>query len=534
MILAGVLRGRLRLARNLLWPRAGRRPARPRVLIGMVLAAAFAVFVFGSVAALFVELDAIGLGLAQAGAALALVFAAAAAGLLVFDLHYAVSALLLDSDLELLRRAPLPPGSLLLLKLADSLPRTSGLVAVLALPAALAFSLSHPLPAWAWLLLPLQLAALWAVPLGAGLCGALLLVRLVPARRAREALALLSTLFVVLLWLANSFLMPRMAGSDGEIAERLAAALDPAPWMIALSPPHWAGVAIAAAAAGDAVEALRRTLALVLAGAVSLGLAASAARAWLDEALARVTVDAGMKRRPRPRARPASGLAALLVKDARLFVRDWTVLGDVITAALLWTLLPLVAAPLHQAPAPQLARAMLIALAVGLGYEVGARAVPFERAALPWCGVAPVPPLRWNLAKLAGGAALSLPLLAIAAAAVRAALPLGWMEWEEALTAALSALVMALTLGLWTGWAFGDPRWTNPRAMLTLTGRVVASALLIAQAAMWLVMLALADHFRAALPPGIHSWGPPLLAAGLVAPLLQLAERRMRRYEWVG
>ena len=155
MILSGVIHGRLRLARNLLWPRAARRRARPRALIGVVLAAAFAVFVFGSVAALFVELDSIGLGAAEAGAALALVFAAAVAGLLVFDLHYAVSALLLDSDLELLRRAPLTPGSLLLLKLADSLPRTSGLIAVLALPAALAFALSHPLPAWAWLLLPL-------------------------------------------------------------------------------------------------------------------------------------------------------------------------------------------------------------------------------------------------------------------------------------------------------------------------------------------------------------------------------------------
>ena len=117
---------------------------------------------------------------------------------------------------------------------------------MLALPAAIAFSLSRPLPPWGWLLLPLQLAALWAVPLGLGACGALLLVRWVPPRRARDVLALLSSLILIALWLVNSFLLPRLAGEGGGMAERLAAALSPAPWRVAISPPHWAARAVAA------------------------------------------------------------------------------------------------------------------------------------------------------------------------------------------------------------------------------------------------------------------------------------------------
>src|SRR5206468_372204 len=153
-----------------------------------------------------------------------------------------------------------------------------------------------------------------------------------------------------------------------------------------------------------------------------------------------------------------------------------------------------------------------LALTVGLGYEVGARAVPLERDGLAWCRLAPVPPLRWNLVKLAGGAALSFPLMLVAAVVVRLALPLSWLAWAEALVASVSALGLSLCLGLWTGWKFGDPRWTDPRAMLTLNGRLIAAAALIAQAGMWLGLLALGERFREALPPGILMWGPPVLA----------------------
>jgi hypothetical protein len=224
----------------------------------------------------------------------------------------------------------------------------------------------------------------------------------------------------------------------------------------------------------------------------------------------------------------------MLLKDARLFGRDWAVLGDVVTAALLWTLLPVVAGPVHRAPTTLVARAMMLALTVGLGYEVGARAVPFEREGLAWCRLAPVRAMRWNLVKLAGGAVISLPLVLIAALTIRFALPLGWLDWAEVLTTAVAALTVALCLGLWTGWKFGDPAWTNPRAMLTLNGRLIASFLLIVQAGIWFTLMVLADRFRETLPSGLALWGPPILAVLAGAPLLAAATRRAGRYEWRG
>ena len=105
-------------------------------------------------------------------------------------------------------------------------------------------------------------------------------------------------------------------------------------------------------------------------------------------------------------------------RDARLFTRDWTLLGDVLTAAALWTLIPLVGAPLHPSSSAALARAMLLALTVGLGYEVAARSLPFERQGLAWVRLAPIPAGRWVAAKLTGAFILSLPIMLVAVASL--------------------------------------------------------------------------------------------------------------------
>ena len=525
------------MARNLLLRRHGRRggAANPRALlaaVGVLVVGGFMCLSFG---AMFVELNTIGLGIEQAGMALALILAAAAAGLLVFDLHYAIAALLFDSDLPLLIRSPLTPGQILLIKLLDSLPRTAAMVLVLALPAAIAFSWSHPLPAWGWALVPLQLAALWAIPLGLGLCGALLLIRVVPARRARDVLALLSTAVVLILWLVNAFVLPRALETDAATADRLGRLLTPRPGATWVSPPHWAGSALVAAADHDLPRALLWTWWLALGSVVSFGLAAAVTRAHLDEALARVSLDAKLVRgasRSSTPARFAGGWRPLLFKDARLFMRDWTVLGDVLIGALLWTLLPLIFRPFQSFEPQVLMRAMLVTLTIGLGFEVGTRAVPFERRALAWSLLAPVSLLRWNLLKLLSGLAISLPFLILATVTGGFALRTPGLQMIESFGAGLSSLILALSAGLWVGWCFGDPGWSNPRAMLTLAGRILSGVLLTALAGLWLVGLTLADGARAHLPPGTFLWGPPLLALVLATPLVALAVRHASRFEW--
>ncbi len=509
------------------------RRGRGGLLLGLTLVTLFFILVLAGLGVTFAALDPLGLGAAHGAAVLAAVLTAALCAALVFDLQHAVSAMLLDSDLELLRRAPVSARALLGIKLLDSLPRTGALIACVALPATLAFLAVVGGPAWAWLLLPVLLAGLWAAPLGVGVAGALVLLRLVPARRVREALAVLSTFLMLALWLVNSFAMPRLLGDQTRLAPRLFERLTPARWVIEASPPHWAAEALLAAHDGHPLQALGWALRLSIVAALSLGLAGIAARALLEEVLARVAAGEGRTRSRRGSLPlPAGRVSTLLVKDARLFLRDWGVLGDVLTAALLWTLLPLVAGPLHPLPSPVVGRFMLVALAVGLGYEVGARTVPYEGPALAWTRLAPLGAWRWNGAKWLGGALVSLPLLAIAGLVTRVGLQLDVAAWAEAVAAGIGALALSLALGLWTGWRFGDPHWTHPRAMLTFSGRLVASGLLLLQAGAWIGALLLAEALRDELPPGALVWGPLLVGVALALLTMTIVLRAARRHEW--
>lgn len=529
MNLAGILRGRLRLLRNALRPRR-RTGGRPGAAVGAALTGAIGLFAFAVFHALFVLVAGAGAPAGEAAVALALAFSAALAGLLLFDLHFVLSALLLDTDLELLRRAPLPPAALFTLKLLDALPQTSELLVALVIPAAVAFAVVYPLAASGWMMLPFLIAALAAIPLGLGLALALPLVRRVPAAHAREALGLSSGLTLVLLYFVNAFLLPRLTAPSSDLPQTLRDTLRALPAGLALPPARWAADAVAAAAAGDTLGGLRAGAPVLLAGALALAIGAWSAAYHLEGAqLAAASPRARHRtRRPRPRARRGRAAlgGALLGCQLRLFARDWTVMGDTLTSAALMTLLPLVGAPLRSASAPLLARAMLLALTIGLGFEVAARSVPFERSGHAWLRLAPVPPARWIAAQMAGAAALALPLLALAAGCLALVMPLSPRAWAETLCTAVPALGLSLAAGLWNGARYADPEWTNPRAMLSFAGRVVGVLLFFVQASLWIGFGVLAAQPRPGFPAGLALWGPALLAAvAATAPIGALMRR---------
>jgi hypothetical protein len=554
--LAAVAQGRLRLARNTLFRGAPARATRARhPLLGALLALVLAGILFGALCTLFRWVAENGAGAGAAAGLLGLLLTAGLAGLLVFDLQEAFHVLLLDSDLELLRRAPLSAREVFALKLADALARTSTLLAVFLLPALLAFAAVYPLPPWGWAIVPLELAGLWAIPLGLGVALAIAVISRTPVKRAREVLGLLSTLTLLLVWFGNAFLLPRLATSDEPVPQAIARLMAAPPRWAMLLPSTWAARALAAAANRDAGPAALATLALVLAGALAIGIAAWAAARGLEAAQARVAAPFGRRRaggarvtgpasgatsaRPAPTrecgqaVRPGAG-AAILRRDARLFFRDWTVLSDVLVSAALWTLFPLVSLSLHVRSAPDVVRAMLVTLAVALGYEVAARSLPFEREGGAWRQLAPVPSARWAAAKLAGAAAIAAPILLAASATLALVFQVGVLEWLRVLCLALPALALALTLGLMNGATFGDPRWTDPRAMLGLSGRLISLLLLAAQLALWFAAWLAPRAFAGALPPGADLYGPIALGALLAVAPFFMAVRRLSRTEWPG
>ena len=541
MNVAGVLRGRLRLLRNTLFRRARRGSAR-HPLLGAVLAAGLGALLFGGMRALFAWVDPNGSSPDEAGVLLGLALTAGLFGLLVFDLQEAIGVLLLDSDLELLRRAPLRARERFGLKLVDAMARTSSMVVVLLLPALLAYVASYGAGGWGPVLVPLLLAGLWSIPVGLGVALAITVVSRLPARHAREGLALFTTFGLVLVWLANVYALPRLAGSEEPVPATLTRFMAAPPPLVAALPSIWAARALAAAARGAPGAAAGPTAGLLLAGALSMALAAAVAGGrGLEAAQARVASPRPRARRAIARApaagapaRPAGITRAILTRDARLFLRDWTMLSDVLMSAALWTLLPFVGLSLPAGRGPLVDGLALLALAVALGYEVAARALPFAREGGAWRRLAPVSAWRWTLAKLAGAALVAAPILLVASLAIALPLRLGPGAWLSALTLALPALGLALAVGLLSGAWFGNPRWTDPRAMLGLTGRLVALLLLVTQVGLWIGVWLGAHALGPRLPSGVMLIAPAVLAALLALAPLEMTARRIAATEWPG
>jgi hypothetical protein len=501
------------LSRRGVW--SGGRPRRglvPLVLSGLMASAFTLTFAFA-----FSALAGLGASLEVHVRVLGWAFTFAFVLLALGDLLTVVSAAATAPDLERLLTAPLRPRELLLLKFADTLPRTLGPVVAIALPAALSF---------AWIFsgvnpgaLLVALFALWAVPLGLGSALAMPLLSLAPASRVRESVAVLATLAFLAGWLANTFWVPRLFSSL-DVATGLAA-IPPLP---AWSPATWATDAVVRTG-GRAREAL---VACVVAGAGALVLAAMVAERLLaglhDSAgsVPGVTVRGSSRR-----ARTLAG--AFLRRDLRLFTRDWPVLLDLGARLALWTLLPLAVLPLTPMPPAELLRDMLVTLTLSLGNDIGTRALPLERHALAWARLSPVGGGRWLRMRALGVGLLGLAILGAGTLLAGTALHLDPWTMLSAFAFALPAAATALGFGLLIGATLADPEWRDPRAMLGPGGRTVSAFVLLGQGALWVA----ASHAVGPGPAGPGALAVLAVAGGCVASgLLLVTARQIERREY--
>lgn len=506
-----------RLARRSLWS-AGRprRELLPLVLVlGMLLA-------FGLTAhALFQMLADAQAPRAWAVRVLGWAFTLALLMLALGNLHVAVAAVVGAPDLERLRTAPISPRQLLALKLFQTLPRTLPPVLGIALPVGLAFSATYggvnPLAFGCALL------ALWAVPLGLGSALALPLLRIAPATRLRESLAVLATVAFVAGWLVNAFWMPRLAEGAAGLSAGLRALPAPPAW----SPATWAALAVT----GAGGMAFAAAIGCLVAASVALALALAAGTRLLD--VLQIRAEGAPGRVVRASARRAATLAqAFLRRDAALVARDWPVVLDALANLALWSLLPLAVLPLAPLPRQELARDMVIALSVSLGHDVAARALPLERASLAWARLSPVGGARWVRLRSLGVGGVTLGLQVVATALVSLAFGLRGPAVLDVLVFALAATAAATGTGLCVGALLGDPDWTDPRAMLGAGGRALSAVLLLTQAA---VALALAHRLSPAEPLALPQLGLLLLGGALHATLgLVLAAKVVNRREFAG
>ena len=468
-------------------------------VFAILLAVVLAVIVQFGLGEAFATIAAAGSGEEARVGMLALALTGALVALLAFDVDDVVRTLLMDPDLDLLRRAPRPAPALLSIKALDAAPRTLLPLLVLAVPAITVYLGGRPAPLAGAAVAALVLVVLWAATLAAGVALSLAILCVVPAVRAREALGLVSTVVFLGLWLLGTLVLPRALAPGAGVA--LGPTLETAAH--GASPSSAAARAIAAAAGGTMAAAGGDFLFLVGLGVAAVGLVALAARFALAGALERIAGAAAAAPRaigaPRPRTPWAreGKIAAILRRDARMLRRSWTILGDLVVASALWALLPLLGFARGEIPPPTLVRMAVLTIAVGLGYEVGARSIPFERRAGFWARVTPVGRRRYCAAKLAGATLIAAPIVLTVGSLLFLIARVDPASVARAAIVIFGALVLSQSTGIWAGAVFGDPDWINPRAMLRFSGRMVAALLVVLQLAIWIGLFWWLDESRA-------------------------------------
>jgi hypothetical protein len=393
----------------------------------------------------------------------------------VTSVSFAISGLYLARDVEMLLVAPIAPRSMLLAKLCIQLGTGVGIAALLAGPWLVAY-LSAQGALVALPLVAIAAVALATLPLCAGTAVTIVTVRVLPARRVRDAAALLVTGTVFVVTAVNVVLrtpdgmrsttpLALDAPGRGRIAD------------LAWLPTGWAARAAVAGVRGDPAVAGLLTLLLVAVAAAALLLVSRLGEAAFVAGHQRAA-EAGEgrgRRRVAARLRPGRGeprplWRAIAVKDLRELRRDASQLGQLILPIALFALYIAVPA---QSPSAGVATARLpgwfsVALTAGFASlfaasGVALRGVGAEGRRLWVLRCAPVPPGQVLLAKFAVGlgVAAGLGLALLVAGGLRAHLPVT----DLALGGARLLVVVAGLVGLATGLGAVRPRldWTDSR-----------------------------------------------------------------------
>ncbi|MGH9256112.1 MAG: putative ABC transporter permease subunit [Vicinamibacterales bacterium] len=238
-----------------------------------------------------------------------------------------LSTFFLSEDLRLLLAAPIPQGRLFLARFIRTVGQASWMVTMFLTPVLLGVGAARCAPLTFYVSAVLTIVPFAAIPVAMGAGTTLLLVNVLPARRARDVLMLVSLLFAVALVLILRFIQPERllrVESLPDIADFFANLQSP---LMPLLPSFWAGESLFAELQGG--RDLLHGAALWTTALASTVLLGAAARRWHFAGYSR-SQEAARARVSQLRAIDAVAHALplsdvrrqLFVKDMKVFLRD--------------------------------------------------------------------------------------------------------------------------------------------------------------------------------------------------------------------
>ena len=239
----------------------------------------------------------------------------------------ALSTFFLADDLRLLLAAPIPPGRLFLARFARTVGQASWMVVMFLTPVLLGIGAARCAPPSFYAAAVLTVAPFAAIPVAGGAAMTLFLVNVLPARRTRDVLMLVSLLFAAALVLMLRFMEPERllrVESLPDITGFFATLQSP---LTPLLPSFWAGESLFAELQGG--RDLLHGTALWTTALACIVMLGGAQRRWHFAGYSR-SQEAPKARASQlrivdsmARALPLSPVRRqLLVKDTKVFLRD--------------------------------------------------------------------------------------------------------------------------------------------------------------------------------------------------------------------
>ena len=256
----------------------------------------------------------------------------------------ALSTFFLSEDLRLLLAAPIPAGRLFLARFTRTVGQASWMVVMFVTPVLVGIGAARCAPPGFYVAAVLTVLPFAMIPVAVGTAATLLLVNVLPARRARDILMLVSLAFAATLVLMLRFMQPERllrVESLPDVAGFFATLQSP---VTPLLPSFWAGEALFAVLQGG--QDLLHGAALWTTALACTVLLGAADRRWHFAGYSRA------QEAPKARVnqlRVIDGLARvlplsavrrqLLIKDAKVFLRDvsqWLQLLPLLALVLLY------------------------------------------------------------------------------------------------------------------------------------------------------------------------------------------------------